>query len=327
MLQHLRTLELFASLDLPALRTVARHATLVQLPAGRRLGKSRRLLCGDYYLLSGRLKDSSSGRIVIPDAKPVLHSSRSKAACATAGHIPLTTLTPVRLLHIDVEPIAFLLDPDTDQLLSEYSDEDSWQSRFLRSHMLAPLPFDHWQKILGGLEPRDYLADEWVFRQGDRAEQCFVVAHGHGRIVRDNVRLRSLGPGDFFGEDALFSGSGRNACVQMTSPGRLMLLDAQTFHGWLADLLVAGVGLEHMHSNQRVQNLIVHSMIGLRERVQILDPCSHYLVEGDRESSRLAVLLLRQRGIRAELAHADTVRSFAQARNAPIDSPRITDIG
>ena len=328
MLQLLRNLDLFSALDLPALRTVERHATRIDLPAGRPLRQSGKPLNGHYYLLSGRLKDLSSGAVVKPNTAPVFSASNfSSQRAAAAAQSGLVTATAARLLHVDIEPIAFLLEAGSDQLASENSDADIWQIRFLRSHMLAPLPLSHWQKILSVLQAYDCQAGQWVFRTGDSGDQCFIVAQGRGRVVADGEVLRLLGPGDFFGEDALFSGIGRNACVQMCSAGRLMSLDAALFHRWLADLLIAGEGLDDLHSNQPLRTLSVDSAEGLRSRLQTLDPCNSYRVEGDSWLSRLAVFLLRQRGIRAELAQADTVRSFAQERSAAMDSPRITDIG
>jgi CRP-like cAMP-binding protein len=284
-------------------------------------------LSGHYYLVAGRLKDRISNAVVRPSSAPIFSSSECTSRCSASAQRELVTATAAHLLHVDIRPIAFLLEAEGDQIPSERAEEDAWQIRFLRSHMLAPLSFPHWQKILSALQPRDVQAGDWVFRTGEQGDHCFIMAHGHGRVMLEGAILRELGPGDFFGEDALLSGAGRNACVQMSTVGRLMSLEAPLFHRWLADLLVAGEGLEDLHSNQPQKTLRVYSSADLRSRLQALDPCTCYRIEGESRLSRLAVFLLRQRGVRAQLAQADTVRSFAQERSAAIDSPRMTDIG
>lgn len=316
MLQQLRHLEPFTTLDLPALRTVAQQTTLIDLPPGRRLDQSGQLPAGNFYLLRGKLRDQRSKTVLTADASPLI---------ADSAH--LVTLTQARLLHVNIEPVAFLLRDSSLEPLAESVDEDSWQIRFLRSHMLSPFDPQHWQKILCSLTARVCEAGEWLFRRGDEAAACFIVAEGTGRIVRRGQHLRALQPGDFFGEDALLGTGTRNACVQMLSAGKVMQLDLRNFHDWLADLLIAGAGLEQLHSNQSCERLRVQPGEDVRQQIEALDPCVRYLVEGDLRASRLAVFLLRQRGIRAELAQADTVRSFAQVRSAAMDSPRITDIG
>ena len=316
MLQQLRHLEPFTTLDLPVLRTIAQHTTVIDLPAGRRLDQSGQLPAGNFYLLRGKLKDQRSKAVLIPVATPLV---------ADSAH--LITVTQARLLHVNVDPVAFLLADSSPEQLAEPVDEDSWQVRFLRSHMLSPFNPQHWQKILGSLTARVCEAGEWLFRRGDEAAACFIVAEGTGRIVRRGQHLRALRSGDFFGEDALLCAGTRNACVQMISAGKVMQLDAQHFNDWLADLLIAGAGLEQLHSNQACMSLHFRSGDDVRQRIELLDPCVRYQVTGEVRASRLAVFLLRQRGIRAELAQADTVRSFAQARSAAMDSPRMTDIG
>ncbi len=67
--------------------------------------------------------------------------------------------------------------------------------------------------------PRTFSAGESVFREGDRSDTCYVVRSGHVRAVREHtdgrsITLATLGPGDIFGELAIFDEEERSATVE-----------------------------------------------------------------------------------------------------------------
>jgi CRP-like cAMP-binding protein len=67
--------------------------------------------------------------------------------------------------------------------------------------------------------PRSFKAGEVVFREGDDSDICYVVRSGHARAVRSHIdgrtiALASFGPGDIFGELAMFDDEKRSATVE-----------------------------------------------------------------------------------------------------------------
>ena|SRR5579875_1814427 len=69
--------------------------------------------------------------------------------------------------------------------------------------------------------PRTYEAGEVVFREGDRSDTCYVVRLGHCRAIREHpggrtLTLATFGPGEIFGELALFEEERRSATVEAT---------------------------------------------------------------------------------------------------------------
>jgi len=59
---------------------------------------------------------------------------------------------------------------------------------------------------------RSFAADEVVFREGDDSDTCYVVQTGHARALREHtdgrqLTLATFGPGDIFGELAMFDRS------------------------------------------------------------------------------------------------------------------------
>ncbi len=71
--------------------------------------------------------------------------------------------------------------------------------------------------------PRSFQPGEAVFREGDSSDTCYVVREGHARAVRSHgdgrtITLATFGPGDFFGELAMFEDERRSATVEAIEP-------------------------------------------------------------------------------------------------------------
>src|SRR5919199_1241285 len=67
--------------------------------------------------------------------------------------------------------------------------------------------------------PRRFASGQVIFREGDSSDTCYVVRTGHARAVRENtdgrtIALAHFGPGDIFGELAMFDDERRSATVE-----------------------------------------------------------------------------------------------------------------
>jgi len=67
--------------------------------------------------------------------------------------------------------------------------------------------------------PRRFSPHQVIFREGDNSDTCYVVRSGHARAVRENadgrtIALAHFGPGDIFGELAMFDDERRSATVE-----------------------------------------------------------------------------------------------------------------
>jgi CRP/FNR family transcriptional regulator len=67
--------------------------------------------------------------------------------------------------------------------------------------------------------PRRFGAGEVVFREGDDSDTCYVVNTGHARAIREHpdgrqITLATFGPGDIFGELAMFDDERRSATIE-----------------------------------------------------------------------------------------------------------------
>jgi CRP-like cAMP-binding protein len=67
--------------------------------------------------------------------------------------------------------------------------------------------------------PRSFGAGEVVFREGDEGDTCYIVRVGQARAVREHsdgrsITLATFGPGEIFGELAMFDDERRSATVE-----------------------------------------------------------------------------------------------------------------
>src|SRR5215210_7320364 len=110
--------------------------------------------------------------------------------------------------------------------------------------------------------PRTFPAGHVVFREGDDSDTCYVVRGGHARAIREHpdgrqITLATFGPGDIFGELAMFDDERRSATVEAVDelealgiPGvdmrRLLAL-----HSDIAVKLVISLGRRLRAANER----------------------------------------------------------------------------
>jgi CRP/FNR family transcriptional regulator, cyclic AMP receptor protein len=69
-----------------------------------------------------------------------------------------------------------------------------------------------------------------LIHEGRFAYEFFAIKEGTADVSIEGNVVRSLGPGDFFGEMALLVTDKRTASVVATSPMRLVVLTASQFH-------------------------------------------------------------------------------------------------
>jgi CRP/FNR family cyclic AMP-dependent transcriptional regulator len=76
---------------------------------------------------------------------------------------------------------------------------------------------------------RVYLAGDEIVGQGEEGDTMFVIQSGEVEIVKEmdgrEVLLGSMGPGDFFGEMALFQSDRRAATVRAVTEVRALTID------------------------------------------------------------------------------------------------------
>ena len=111
--------------------------------------------------------------------------------------------------------------------------------------------------------PRDFEPGEVVFREGDSSDTCYVVSGGRARAIRSHrdgrtITLATFGPGDIFGELALFEDELRSATVEaiertsvlgVLGPDMRRLMNE---HAEISARLVIALGRRLRETNERL---------------------------------------------------------------------------
>src|SRR5688500_11941203 len=69
--------------------------------------------------------------------------------------------------------------------------------------------------------------------QGREGREFFVIIDGTVDVIQNDEKIKSMGPGEFFGEIALVSKTPRTATVTATSPLRALVIDDRSFRALL----------------------------------------------------------------------------------------------
>jgi CRP/FNR family transcriptional regulator, cyclic AMP receptor protein len=111
--------------------------------------------------------------------------------------------------------------------------------------------------------PRRFEAGHVVFREGDASDTCYVVRRGRARALRRHgdgrtITLARFGPGDIFGELAMFEDERRSATVEAIEPTEVVAVlgpDMRALMGRHPDIcqrLVIALAQRLRESNERL---------------------------------------------------------------------------
>ena len=111
--------------------------------------------------------------------------------------------------------------------------------------------------------PRRFSAGEVVFREGDDSDTCYLVRAGHARAIREHadgrqITLATFGPGDIFGELAMFDSERRSATVEATDELEVLAIlgsdmrRLMSLHPEISVKLVIALGRRLRAANERL---------------------------------------------------------------------------
>jgi MFS family permease len=98
-----------------------------------------------------------------------------------------------------------------------------------RVGVLRPLPMPAIDNLALHVDRADFAAGQEVFRQGDRGDRFYVIGDGEADVIGDGRLIRTMGPGDGFGEIALLRDTLRTTTVRARTSLRLYSLERQHF--------------------------------------------------------------------------------------------------
>lgn len=122
---------------------------------------------------------------------------------------------------------------------------------------------DELVKVAEVAVPRRFVAGETIFREGDESDTCYIVRNGHARAIREHsdgrsITLANFGPGDIFGELAMFDAERRSATVEaLDAMDAIAILGSDMrrllrLHPDIAVKLVIALGRRLRDTNERL---------------------------------------------------------------------------
>jgi CRP/FNR family transcriptional regulator, cyclic AMP receptor protein len=141
--------------------------------------------------------------------------------------------------------------------------EESSAGLLHRVPVFAELAEEDLARVAQVAVPRAFEPQQVIFREGDDSDTCYIVRSGHARAIRQHadgrvITLATFGPGDIFGELAMFDDERRSATVEaldalatVAIPGSAMR-SLLSRHPEIAVKLVIALGRRLRAANERL---------------------------------------------------------------------------
>lgn len=240
--RFLRGVTMFASLDLQSIGALADAAHEEHWPAGSYIISEGGLADRFFLVREGEVavmkRDAESGtydeiaQLATGDwfGEAALLESAPRNAQVRAGGRPVTVYSfDADVFDRYIRPFVVARHSDLiSRMRSQLDDVPLFQA-------LAAPDLDRLARVLHETEVEKGTV---LFRQGDPADEFFVIVEGSVGVVKDGVPIAKLVAGEFFGETALLFTETRTATIVATEDTRCWVLDREAFQTFLRDALL-----------------------------------------------------------------------------------------
>lgn len=321
----------FNSLSDTHIKDAMKRARAIRVPSGKMVFKRGQTTSERFYLLEGSVD------LCDPDFNiTAVNAGDPDSIHALDPHVPhkvsAVTTSDAVLLTVDQKHLDLVLtwNQAGNYLVAELSDDEEdlserdWMSQLLQSNLFSQVPPANIQQLFVTFDAMPADAGELIIEQGEVGDLFYVIETGMAQVIRraangEEEVLATLGPGDYFGEEALISDAPRNASVKMTQNGNLMYLDKDQFSKLLREPVLQYVTQEEIDEHKQSEPVILldirlpseyehdHEadtinipLPELRDKVKKLDNSPTYAIVGESgPRSELGAYLLKEAGLDA----------------------------
>lgn len=129
------------------------------------------------------------------------------------------------------------------------------------------------------LPTRTFAAGANIVTEGEEADVAYIITEGRCRVMKEvrgqNNVVRELGPGDVFGEMAIFSSQLRSATVRAIDEVTVMVVERETLSS----------GLELNSWMGRFVKTMADRFLEIDSRLRMFESGAHPIVAGENEST------------------------------------------
>ena len=108
--------------------------------------------------------------------------------------------------------------------------------RIVKVPLFEGLSADELAAVADKLEERDLHVGEHLSSEGGAGYFFFVIESGGAEVVKHGEKVAEFGPGDFFGEGAIFRSRRRTATVTATATGIVFAMFGADFARLVGDI-------------------------------------------------------------------------------------------
>ncbi len=329
---------------------LASHLRLIKVKAGKGIIKQDKHSKLLHFLVEGQVEIRESFDIRYPfshddqDSDLSLESrlqSRSSVKATTDCAILVANTEKIdQFLTWGQDYTIFYLDEgdvslkDDDLIDDDY--QEDWDNVFIRSNLASNLSNAVIHQLMSQLENMPVKANEVIVKAHSPGDYFYLIKQGSAEVQTDangpfNGECFKLGPGSYFGDEALVAETTRNATVTMSSDGILGRLNIEAFNQLIKQHLVSPLANDIDPQSDDVKILDVRFPVEyklgheegsinmpislLRKQLQDMKPSQLYVITpaNDRRAE-LATYLMRQAGYQAyHLANNDMSGEAADA--------------
>ena len=215
-------------------------AALQYFPAGKMIFKRGQTSKACFYLVEGKIDLCDEHFNISP-----IEANTTTTQRAFDNHSPhrvsAVTTGDVKILAINKDRLDLVLtwDQAGNYLVEELDDDtdsydNDWMSSLLQSKLFQKIPPGNIQQLFVSFSEVNASTNQEIVKEGENGDDFFVIQSGSAIVRRQGKDkkpkiLATLGPGSFFGEEALIGDTVRNATVEMSEPGILMRLGKDDF--------------------------------------------------------------------------------------------------
>jgi rhodanese-related sulfurtransferase len=256
-------LEPISSFSPARLRELLDYSHIETIPEGGDPFRTHGLQGQSVYLVGGEIE------LAYRDGNKVVVSAQSEWAKHPLGKrqpdiVSAVALSESQLLRIDDElldrmvtldqvsqnalaaPVPSAIRPEDGSEVSasikRLLNSSMFSADNLKNGPLAHLPMANISALLQRIEAVAVWSGDVIIREGDEGDYYYLIDSGRAQVTRRvggvEMPLADLKAGDVFGEEALVSGTRRNASVTMKSNGVLLRLGRQDFLSLLQEPLL-----------------------------------------------------------------------------------------
>jgi|GEM_PF-2144224 len=307
------------------LRELCGHAQILKLGAGETLQGDPARAATIYYVVDGTL-NLSGGRAPEESVTGGARNARFALIGLEDQNCKATADADCKLLLVDRAKVSTLL------IFAQSTDGSpnkpaiagpQFAGLLLKSGLFSRIPPSNIERLGELIEPLQVARNQMVVEQDGEGDYYYIIKQGRCEVLRRDpdgteLHLANLGPGDSFGEEALISGSRRNASIRMIEDGVLLRLTRDYFvelisepllqavsHERAGDLIATGarwidVRLSEEFERDGLQYAVSMPLAELRNRCRELDPEGSYITYCNTgRRSQAGAFLLSQRGLSA----------------------------